>query len=55
MEKSVLSQINKEVIYLSIWSIIIDDERLDNEGLQFLCSQDLSHVTKLYLGKTINI
>jgi hypothetical protein len=55
MEKKVLNQIQKEDIDLSIIRIIIDSSRLGNEGVQFLCSQELSHITYLNLGKTIDI
>jgi hypothetical protein len=42
-------------VNLGIISIIIDSHRIGNEGLQFLCSQELSHVNHLNLGKTIYI
>jgi hypothetical protein len=43
---------NKE-ISLSISHIIRDYQQIDDAGVQLLCSQPLSHITKLYLGKTI--
>jgi hypothetical protein len=56
MEKKILSHEKEdEVIDLSIIRIIIDSKGIGNEGLSFLCSQDLSHVTLINLGKTIDI
>jgi hypothetical protein len=55
MRENILSKINKEDVNLSIINIIIDSQRIGNEGLQFLCLQKVSHVILLYLGKTIDI
>jgi hypothetical protein len=55
MKKTILRQINIETVDLSIISIIIDSKGLGNEGMQFLCSRKLSHVTDMKLGKTIDI
>jgi hypothetical protein len=56
MEENTLRNITKEtVVNLSIISIIIDQKGLGDKEMQFLCSQELSHVTYLYLGKTIDI
>jgi hypothetical protein len=55
MNENILKAIDRPEVDLGIISIIIDDKGLGNEGLSFLCSQKLSHVTSLYLGKTIDI
>jgi hypothetical protein len=55
MEKDILNQIKKEKVNLSIIRIIIVSQQIGNEGVQFLCSQKVSHVTHLYLGRTIDI
>jgi hypothetical protein len=51
MSENILTAIGKQKVYLSIISLIIDSQRIGNEGMQFLCSQELSHVTHMYLGK----
>jgi hypothetical protein len=55
MKKKVLSKVKQETVILSIKNIIIGSQRIGNEGLSFLCSQKVSHVTYLSLGKTIDI
>jgi hypothetical protein len=55
MNEKISEVIDESDIYLSIISIIIDSQGMGNEGMQFLCSQKLSHVNHLYLGKTIDI
>jgi hypothetical protein len=55
MNENILIAIGRSDVDLSIIRIIIVSKRIDNEGMQFLCSQKLSHVTHLYLGKTIDI
>jgi hypothetical protein len=55
MNGKILKAINKSEVDLSIINIIIDSQRIGNEGMQFLCSQKLSHVTHLYVGKIIDI
>jgi hypothetical protein len=55
MEGNILSKITKETVDLSIIRITIDFERIGNEGLQLLCSQKLSHINHLHLGKTMDI
>jgi hypothetical protein len=55
MNEKILEAIGYSDVYLSIRSIIIDSQRIGNKGMQFLCSQKLSHVTKLSLSKTIDI
>jgi hypothetical protein len=39
MNEMILNKIGKSEVDLSIISIIINSKGLDNEGLQFLCSQ----------------
>jgi hypothetical protein len=55
MNEKILEAIASPYVYLSIISLIIDSQRISNEGMQFLYSQELSHVTYLYLGNTIDI
>jgi hypothetical protein len=55
MNEIILEAIGEKDVNLCVWIIIIGNQRIGNEGLQFLCSQELSHVTRLYLGKTIDI
>jgi hypothetical protein len=55
MNDMILEAIDKSEIELSIISIIIGNQRLGNEGMQFLCSRMLSHVTHMNLSKTIDI
>jgi hypothetical protein len=45
MYEMILTEIGISEVYLCIMSIIIDDQQIGNEGLQFLCFQKLSHVT----------
>jgi hypothetical protein len=55
MNEKISEVIDESEIDLGIISIIIDDKGLGNEEIQFLCSQKLSHVTVLSMGKTIDI
>jgi hypothetical protein len=55
MIEKILTAVGRPDVDLSIKSIIIDYQRICNKGLQILCSQQLSHVTYLSLGKTIDI
>jgi hypothetical protein len=55
MNKEILKAIGRPNVNLSIIRIIIGNQRLGNEGMQFLCSQKVSHVTHMNLGKTIDI
>jgi hypothetical protein len=55
MSAEILKAIGKLDVYLSIITIIIDSKLIGNEGMHIICSQELSHVTKLRLGKTIEI
>jgi hypothetical protein len=54
MSNKILSEMGKEDVNLSIISIIIDSQRIGDEGMQVLCFQSLSHVTQLRLGKRID-
>jgi hypothetical protein len=55
MNEKILKEIGKSEIDLSIIKIIIGYQRIGNEGLLFLCSQQLSRVICLCLGKTVDI
>jgi hypothetical protein len=55
MNEKILKAIGKSDVNLSIISIIVVSKRIGNKEMQFLCSQKLSHVTRLYLRKTIDI
>jgi hypothetical protein len=55
MSEKILTGIGKQKVELSIIRIIIDSQRIGNEGMQFLCSRNLSHVTHMNLSKTIDI
>jgi hypothetical protein len=55
MNEKISEAIKKSEVDLGIINIIIDDKGLGKEGMQFLCSQQLSHVTELSMSKTIDI
>jgi hypothetical protein len=55
MSEKILEDIAKSEVNLSIINITIGSQRIDNEGLSFLCSKKVSHVIRLDLGKTIDI
>jgi hypothetical protein len=55
MNEKILKAIDTPDVNLGIISITIGSKQIGNEGMQFLCSQKLSHVTQLSLGKTIDI
>jgi hypothetical protein len=55
MNEKIEKVIGSTKVILSIISIIIGYQGLGNEGMQFLCSQELSHVTHMNLSKTIDI
>jgi hypothetical protein len=53
MSKKIMNEASNEEVDLCIKQINIDFHRIGNQGMQFLCSQSLSHATKLVLSKTI--
>jgi hypothetical protein len=44
----------KKIINLSTNHIIREDDQIGDAGVQLLCSQPLSHITKLYLSRMID-